>query len=48
MKIMLLYYMIREVFMSKNKHGANLFELSQKYGFNIEDIMDFSSNINPF
>ena len=34
--------------MSKNKHGANLFELSQKYGFNIEDIMDFSSNINPF
>jgi len=40
--------MIREVFMSKNKHGANLFELSQKYGFNIEDIMDFSSNINPF
>ena len=34
--------------MSKNKHGANLFELAQKYGFNIEDIMDFSSNINPF
>ena len=29
--------------MSKNKHGANLFELAQKYGFNIEDIMDFSS-----
>jgi len=26
--------------MSKNKHGANLFELVQKYGFNIEDIMD--------
>ena len=34
--------------MSKNKHGANLFELAEKYGFCIEDIMDFSSNINPF
>ncbi len=34
--------------MKKNKHGANLFELSQKYHFNIEDIRDFSSNINPF
>lgn len=32
----------------KPKHGANLFELSQKYGFNIEEIVDFSSNINPF
>lgn len=33
--------------MSK-KHGANLFELSQKYNFNIDEILDFSSNINPF
>lgn len=31
----------------KNKHGANIFELSRKYGFEIEDILDFSSNINP-
>ncbi len=34
--------------MSKNKHGANLFELSEKYNFNLDDILDFSSNINPF
>lgn len=34
--------------MSKVEHGANLFELALKYNFNIEDIMDFSSNINPF
>ncbi|MGB5823936.1 MAG: histidinol-phosphate transaminase [Proteocatella sp.] len=33
--------------MSK-KHGANLFELSKKYNFNIDEILDFSSNINPF
>lgn len=29
------------------KHGANLFELSQKYGFDLREIKDFSSNINP-
>ena len=29
-------------------HGANLYELSAKYGFSKEDFMDFSSNINPF
>lgn len=34
--------------MSKVEHGANLFELAIKYNFNIDDIMDFSSNINPF
>lgn len=34
--------------MAKVEHGANLFELAAKYNFNIEDIMDFSSNINPF
>ena len=34
--------------MSKVEHGANLFELASKYGFNIDEIMDFSSNINPF
>lgn len=33
--------------MKKDKHGANLFELSKKYNFRIEDIKDFSSNINP-
>lgn len=32
----------------KPKHGANLFELSEKYGFDIDEIVDFSSNINPF
>ncbi|RVU55656.1 pyridoxal phosphate-dependent aminotransferase [Anaerosphaera multitolerans] len=31
----------------KTSHGANIFELSRKYGFEIEDIRDFSSNINP-
>ena len=34
--------------MSKIKHGADLLEISQKYNFKPEDIMDFSSNINPF
>lgn len=34
--------------MKKNSHGANLFELSQKYKFKPEDIKDYSSNINPF
>ena len=29
-------------------HGANLYDLSDKYGFSKEDFMDFSSNINPF
>ena len=29
-------------------HGANLYDLSSKYGFSKEDFMDFSSNINPF
>lgn len=28
-------------------HGANLYDLSSKYGFSKEDFMDFSSNINP-
>ncbi|EHL18950.1 pyridoxal phosphate-dependent aminotransferase [Peptoanaerobacter stomatis] len=32
----------------KSKHGANLFELAQKLGCNIEEFRDFSSNINPF
>ncbi len=34
--------------MSKVEHGANLFELASNYGFDIKEIMDFSSNINPF
>lgn len=34
--------------MSKTQHGANLFELSKTHGFEISEIMDFSSNINPF
>jgi len=29
-------------------HGANLYSLSSKYGFSKEELMDFSSNINPF
>lgn len=28
-------------------HGANLYDLSSKYGFSKNDFMDFSSNINP-
>ncbi|MGL5348348.1 MAG: pyridoxal phosphate-dependent aminotransferase, partial [Peptostreptococcaceae bacterium] len=32
--------------MSTN-HGANLYDLSSKYGFSKEEFMDFSSNINP-
>ena len=30
------------------KHGANIFELCELYGFKKEELMDFSSNINPF
>lgn len=29
-------------------HGANLYDLSNKYGFSKDEFMDFSSNINPF
>ncbi|MEG1409352.1 MAG: histidinol-phosphate transaminase [Terrisporobacter sp.] len=29
-------------------HGANLYDLSNKYGFTKDDFLDFSSNINPF
>lgn len=32
----------------KVNHGANLYDLSNQYGFSKEDFMDFSSNINPF
>lgn len=40
---------IKEVTMAnKIQHGANLFELQEKYGFSIDEIMDFSSNVNPF
>lgn len=28
-------------------HGANLYELSEKYDFSKEELIDFSSNINP-
>lgn len=31
----------------KSTHGANLFEIQKKYGFSIDDIKDFSSNVNP-
>ncbi|WP_455258518.1 pyridoxal phosphate-dependent aminotransferase [Peptoniphilus asaccharolyticus] len=31
----------------KDKHGANIFELSREYGFEENEIADFSSNINP-
>lgn len=30
------------------KHGANIFDLCKLYNVNKEDLMDFSSNINPF
>ena len=40
---------IEEVTMpNKIQHGANLFEIQDKYGFSIDEIMDFSSNVNPF
>ena len=29
-------------------HGANLYDLSRKYGFSKDEFLDFSSNINPF
>lgn len=29
-------------------HGANLYNLSEKYGFSKDEFLDFSSNINPF
>lgn len=29
-------------------HGANLFDISKKLGFEKQELMDFSSNINPF
>ncbi|KXZ39522.1 threonine-phosphate decarboxylase [Alkalithermobacter thermoalcaliphilus JW-YL-7 = DSM 7308] len=29
------------------KHGANLFEIAREYNFKKEEILDFSSNINP-
>ncbi|MGL6100875.1 MAG: aminotransferase class I/II-fold pyridoxal phosphate-dependent enzyme, partial [Fusobacteriaceae bacterium] len=32
----------------KNNHGANLHQLSQTFGINQNEIIDFSSNINPF
>lgn len=31
----------------KVNHGANLFELSKKLGIAVEDLKDFSSNVNP-
>ncbi|MDO5040532.1 MAG: histidinol-phosphate transaminase [Peptoniphilus sp.] len=31
----------------KNKHGANIFDISRQYGYDLKDIADFSSNINP-
>lgn len=31
----------------KDKHGANIFEISREYGFDETQISDFSSNINP-
>ncbi|MDO5302012.1 MAG: histidinol-phosphate transaminase [Tissierellia bacterium] len=33
--------------MKKDKHGVNLFDLQKKYNFSPEEVMDFSSNINP-
>lgn len=33
--------------MSKVVHGGNVEEISRTYGINVEDIIDFSANINP-
>ena len=33
--------------MKKDKHGVNLFELQRKYNFDVDEVMDFSSNVNP-
>ncbi|WBW49963.1 histidinol-phosphate transaminase [Peptoniphilus equinus] len=33
--------------MMKQQHGANIFELARHYGFSEDQILDFSSNINP-
>ncbi|MDO5036725.1 MAG: histidinol-phosphate transaminase [Tissierellia bacterium] len=33
--------------MPKHAHGANLFELERLYHFSLDEIMDFSSNVNP-
>jgi len=34
--------------MKKITHGGNIWELVEKYKFNLNEIIDFSSNINPF
>ncbi|MDD7363199.1 MAG: aminotransferase class I/II-fold pyridoxal phosphate-dependent enzyme [Peptoniphilus sp.] len=33
--------------MKKNSHGADLYDLEKKYHWSPDDILDFSSNINP-
>ena len=42
---LLLKYMRGDIL--QNSHGANLFEIAQKNHVDINEIMDFSSNINP-
>lgn len=32
---------------SNNKHGGNIYEAAKRYGLKEEEILDFSSNINP-
>lgn len=32
---------------SNNKHGGNIYEAAKRYGLKKEEILDFSSNINP-
>lgn len=34
--------------MKHDSHGVNLFEISKEYGFSMDEVVDFSSNINPF
>jgi threonine-phosphate decarboxylase len=34
--------------MEKLTHGGNIWELVERYKFNMNEIIDFSSNINPF
>ena len=33
--------------MKKNRHGADLYALERRYKWKPEEVLDFSSNINP-
>ena len=40
-------YKYGEVIGLNNKHGGNIYEAAKRYGLKEEEILDFSSNINP-